>query len=238
MPLKKRVFSIGKLLLLAAALVATYGIFGIVSMRLAIKSREVAVPDLAGYTPSEATTLVARLDLALIVDEGRRADAKVPAGRVVAQEPPAGSTTRRQRGIKVWLSSGAQAIPSLIGETERSAQQRLAQEGIPLGGLAEIRSPLYPADVVVAQAAPPDGPPGRVALLMNRGGSGPSYVMPDLVGAEGGRAAEVLRSYGFRVTVVASGAVPGTPAGTVLKQTPQAGYQVLPSEAVSLEVSQ
>jgi serine/threonine-protein kinase len=238
MPFKTRVFGAGKLLMLVAALVGTYFVFGIVSMRLALKTREVTVPDLNGFTPNEAMTRLARLELALNVDDARRADAKVPAGRVVTQEPGAGSTTRRQRSVRIWLSSGAQAVPTLVGDTERSAQQRLSVEGLDLAGLAEIRSPLYPADVVVAQSVPPDGARGRVALLMNRGGSGASYLMPDLVGAPGDRAAEVLRSYGLRVAVVPSSSVAGVPAGTVVRQVPQAGFQILPSEAISLEVAQ
>ena len=238
MPLKNQVFGAGRLILLAGALVITYLVFGVVSMRLALKTREIQVPDLSGRSANEATALATRVDLTVKVDDSRRADAKIPAGLIVSQDPAPGSTTRRQRSIKVWLSAGAHEIPKLSGETERAAQERLAQDGLVLAGLAEIRSPKYASDVVVAQTSPTDGPSGRVVLLVNRGDSGTSYVMPDLIGIAGDRAAEVLRGHGFRVAVVASNPYPGVAAGIVLRQTPQAGFEVLPSAAVSLEVSQ
>src|SRR5262249_29182339 len=118
------------------------------------------------------------------------------------------------------------------------AEQRLALDGIAVAGVAEIRSPKYPSDVIVAQTAPSDGSAGRVVLLINRGDNDTSYVMPDLIGVAGDRAADILRGQGFRVAVVASNPYPGVAAGVVLRQTPQAGYQVLPSAAISLEVSQ
>jgi len=43
-----------------------------------------------------------------------------------------------------------------------------------------------------------------------------SYVMPDLIGVNGDRAAEILRARGFRVAVVGSTPYPGVAAGIVL----------------------
>jgi beta-lactam-binding protein with PASTA domain len=76
-----------------------------------------------------------------------------------------------------------------------------------------------------------------VALLVNRGERDASYVMPDLIGVDGERAAELLRAKGFRVAVVGDHPYPGVPAGVVLRQNPQAGFQIAPGEAISLEVS-
>ena len=76
-----------------------------------------------------------------------------------------------------------------------------------------------------------------MALLVNRGEQGANYVMPDLIGVNGDRAAEILREQGFRVAVVGSMPYPGVAAGIVLRQSPQAGFQVAPGEPISLEVS-
>jgi beta-lactam-binding protein with PASTA domain len=76
-----------------------------------------------------------------------------------------------------------------------------------------------------------------VALLVNRGERGASYVMPDLIGVNGDRAAEILRTRGFRVALVGSNPYPGVAAGVVLRQNPQAGFQIGPGEPISLEVS-
>ena len=239
MALKTRVWGAGKILLLTGALAATFLLFALGSMRLALKTREVEVPDLTNRSANEATAVANGLGLAVRVDDIRRPDPKIAAGRVLAQEPPAGSVSRRQRSVRVWLSSGGHAatVPSLVGETERAAELRIVQDGLTRGGVAEIRSPDYPPDVVVAQMPPAKTATDQVSLLVNRGEHGASYVMPDLIGVNGDRAAEILRNRGFRVAVVGSTPYPGVAAGIVIRQSPQAGFQIGPGEPISIEVS-
>jgi beta-lactam-binding protein with PASTA domain len=238
MALRTHVWSVGKLFLLGGALIATYLIFAAASMRMALRAGEVQVPDLTNRTANEATGAAADLGLTIRVDETRRPDQKIPTDRVVAQEPSAGSTARRQRSVRVWLSAGSRAtvIPVLIGETERAAQLRLAQAGLELAGVSEIRSQAYPSEAVIAQASGA-GPGAGVSLLVNRGERGASYVMPDLIGVSGDRAAKILRDQGFRVAVVGSMPYPGVTSDVVLRQSPQAGFQITPGEPISLEVS-
>ena len=239
MPFKTRVWSAGKLLLLGGALLLTYVLFAAAAMRVALKTREVEVPSLAGRTINDARTLVADAGLNLRVEEGQRVDAKVPAGQILAQDPPAGQRTRKERTVKVWESAGPRAtvVPSLIGESERTAQLRLKQEGLGLITASEIRSADYASGAVVAQTPPPKTSAGAVALLVNRGERGLTYVMPDLIGVNGDRAADLLRSRGFRVAVVGDHPYPGVPGGIVLRQNPQAGFQISPGETISLEIS-
>ena len=52
-----------------------------------------------------------------------------------------------------------------------------------------------------------------VALLINRGERGQSYVMPDLIGTLGSRAVEILRRRPFRVNIGAEVPYPGLPPG-------------------------
>jgi beta-lactam-binding protein with PASTA domain len=239
MALKARVWGAGKLLVLAAALFGTYVLFAAASMRVALRAREVQIPDLTSHTASEATAISTGLGLAIRVDDLRRPDPKIPAGRVIAQDPRAGTTSRQQRSVRVWLSSGARAltVPALTGETERSAQLRLSQDGLEAAALSEIRSDTYGADLVVAQDPAPKTAGSRVALLVNRAEQAMNYVMPDLIGVNGERAAEILRAHGVRVSVVGSTPYPGVAAGIVLRQSPQAGFQIAPGEPISIEVS-
>jgi len=238
MALGKRVYGAGKLLLIIGALILTFLISAVASMQIALRTREVQVPDLVNHTTSEASGLVAPLDLNLRVDEVRRADLKIPAGRVLGQEPVPGSTSRRQRTVRVWLSAGPRAttVPGVTGDSQRAAELRLAQGGFPVT-VSEIRSQDYPADAVVAQQPPPKASAAAVSILVNRRDRGTTYVMPDLIGLTGERAAEALRQRGFRAAVVGATPYPGMPAGVVLRQNPQAGFQIEPGEPVSLEVS-
>jgi eukaryotic-like serine/threonine-protein kinase len=239
MALTTRVWSAGKLLLLGVALVLTYVVFAAASMRIAIRTREVMVPTLTGQSVNQATVALAESGLTLKVEESRRSDPKVPAGQILTQDPQAGVRTRPQRSVKVWVSAGPRSsiLPAFIGESERTAQLRVQQDGLELAGISEIRSADYPADVVVAQTPPPSSAGGRVSLLVNRGERAATYVMPDLIGVNGDRAADLLRNRGFRASVVGDHPYPGVPAGIVLRQNPQAGFQIAPGEPISLEVS-
>jgi len=239
MALRTRVWTAGKLVLLVGGLVATYVIFAAASMRIALRTREVQTPDFTNRTANEAAAMAAELGLALKIDDTRRLDSKIAAGRVLAQEPSAGSVARRQRTVKIWLSAGQRAatLPLLVGETERTAQLRVTQDGLTLSDVSEIRSSTFAPDVVVAQSPPAKTAGTAVALLVNRGERGASYVMPDLIGVNGDRAADLLRNHGFRVAVVGSQPYPGVAAGIVIRQSPQAGFQIGPGEPVSLEVS-
>lgn len=233
-----RVWSFGKLLLLVGALVATFVVFAAAGMRLALRAREVQVPDLTNRTANEASALAADLGLLVRLDETRRSDPRIAAGRVLVQDPPPGTVSRQQRIVRVWLSSGPRSasIPSLTGESERTAVLRLREDGLE-SSIAEIRSASFPSDVVVAQDPPPSAASGNVALLVNRAEQATLYVMPDLIGVNGERAASFLREHGFRVAVVASSTYPGVAAGIVLRQNPQAGFQIAPAEPISIEVS-
>jgi eukaryotic-like serine/threonine-protein kinase len=239
MELKTSVWGAGKLLLLGGALVLTYVLFAAAAMRVALKTREVVVPSLAGKTVNDATALLAESGLQLRIEEGLRVDPKVPAGQIISQEPQAGVSTRRERSVKVWVSSGPRStiVPALLGETERTGQLRLQQEGLELAATAVIRSSEYPPDVIVAQTPPPKSNAPRVAVLVNREERGATYVMPDLIGVNGDRAADLLRVRAFRVAVVGDHPYPCVPAGIVLRQNPQAGFQIAPGEPISLEVS-
>jgi serine/threonine-protein kinase len=239
MALKTRVWSAGKLLLLGGALVLTYVLFTAAAMRVALKTREVVVPPLAGKTVNDATALLSTVGLNLKVEEVRRVDPKIAAGLILTQDPQAGAGSRRQRSVKVWVSSGPRAmiVPPLLGESERTAQLRMQQDGLELAALSEIRSAEYPSDAVIAQTPAAKSRAPRVALLVNRGERGATYVMPDLIGVNGDRSADLLRVRGFRVAVVGDHPYPGVPSGIILRQNPQAGFQIAPGEPISLEVS-
>jgi eukaryotic-like serine/threonine-protein kinase len=239
MPLTTRVWSAGKVLLLCGGLLLTYFLAAGVAMRYALKTREVAVPTLTGKTVNEASAALTAAGLGLKVEEGRKVDAKIAAGQVLTQEPAAGERTRRQRSVRVWLSAGPRStiVPSLVGESDRTAQLRLTQDGFTLGPSAEIRTAEYAAGAVVAQNPPAKAKSDSVSLLVNRGERGATYVMPDIIGVNGDRAADLLRVRGFRVAVVGDHPYPGVPGGIVLRQSPQAGFQIAPGEPISIEVS-
>ena len=239
MPFGTRVWSLGKFLLLVGGLAATFFVFAGIAMRVALRAREVEVPQLVGLTVNDASQALADVGLTLRLDQNQRIDDKVPAGRIMQQDPAAGVPARRQRSIRVWVSAGARAttVPPLVGQNERTARLRLDQDGLQLATVSEFRSPDYPADAVVAQDPAPAARAPGVSVLLNRGEQATTYVMPDVIGMNGERAAEALRRQGFRVSIVGSQPYPGVPAGTVVRQQPAGGFRVGPADSISIEVS-
>jgi beta-lactam-binding protein with PASTA domain len=237
--LRTRVWTAGRWTLLLSGLAITYGVFLMASMKIAITAREVTVPDVRGQSVEAATQAMAAMGLAVVLDPLRRPDAGVPADHILSQEPAAGSVIRRHRPIRIRVSDGLRAapVPAVTGESERAAQIILAQDRVGVTHTSEIYSAAYPSAQVVAQDPPAKSLAPNVSLLVNRGEEAVTYVMPDLIGTSGTRVAEILRRRLFRVTIVGEVPYPGVPAGTVVRQSPQAGFQMALGDPITLEVS-
>jgi len=236
---RTRVWSVGRFLVLVAALCATFVAFFLAGLRVTSRAREVEVPNLAGKSVTDARALLADRGLVLRIDDQRRPDKAVPADRVLTQEPAAGDVVRRQRAIRVRLSDGlrAPAVPTLAGLPERTAEVGLAGDRVTVAYRAEINSPDYPVDVIVAQDPPADERAEKVSLLVNRGTGSQDFVVPDLIGTLASRSADLLRSLKFRIAVTAEVPYPGLPPGIVVKQTPQPGFRIASGEMITLEIS-
>lgn len=229
----------GRLLTLVVALAATYTLFAVAAMKVALRAREVSMPTLVGLELTAAMAAGDGAGLSVKVDPAKRFDPKVPAGGVAAQEPAPGASVRRGRTVRVWVSAGSRdlLVPKLTGQPQRLARARIDQDGLELAGVADIRAGDLAADAVVAQSPPAGARTGRVALLVNRGERAGGFVMPDVIGVPSDAALDLLRGSGLRVSIVAQQPYPGVPPGTVLRQHPAAGFQITPEQPVSLEVS-
>jgi beta-lactam-binding protein with PASTA domain len=236
---RHRVWTAGRLLLLAGGLGLTFGVFFLTSFAVATRAREVRVPDVRGKSLTDATAALSAVGLAASVDPVRRADAKVPADHVLSQEPDPGNTLRRQRPVLIRVSDGQRdpVVPTVIGQADQAATAILTQSGITVAARIDVRTADSPVGAVVAQDPPAKGRAQAVTLLINRGLPDQAFVMPDLIGTIGAQAADVLRSHSFRVAPLAIVAYPGLPSGVVVRQTPQAGYRTAQDELIVLEVS-
>ncbi len=226
---------------LGVVLFVLFSASALVSMRLALTGREVTVPDVTGLEPQAAAEILTAQRLALQVD-GERYDLRVEAGKILAQDPPGGTQIKRDRKIKVITSLGSKviSIPDLRGAAARKAQITLRQQGLKLGNLSYIHSPEVRESQVISQEPLPEADrvrDDRVHLLVSRGPEEPAYVMPDLVGMEAARAQEFLSRRGFRAANVMPQSDASAAAGTVVRQSPLAGYPVHKRDVVTLVVS-
>jgi beta-lactam-binding protein with PASTA domain len=189
----------------------------------------------------EAGQLASHQNLLLRV-EGRRNDPKVPADRIMAQEPSPGSRLKSQRSIRVWVSLGPRrlTVPPVEGESVRTGRLTLEQAQVPVGRVVEVPGGVEEGTVLMQN--PPAGETGAlpaegVSLLVSLGPAYSNFVMPDLINRRAIEVLDILRNAGLKVTDVRYRSYPGVPPGTVIRQTPAAGYRVNRHSSVSLEVN-
>jgi len=225
---------------LGAALVLTLGSSAVLTMRVVLSARDVAVPGLVGQALPNASSTPARRGLAVRV-EGRRHDGEVPAGRVLAQQPPAGRTLKSHRHVRVWVSLGPRRIvvPRVEGQSVRTGRIALEQAGVPVSHVVEVAH-LAPEDQILVQRpafGETDVPGDGASLLVSRGRGRADYVMPDLIGRPALGVMAALLAAGFKVADVRYRSYPGVAPGIILRQLPAAGHRINPRTPLSLHVS-
>jgi hypothetical protein len=235
----RRVWTAGRLLLLAGGLGLTFGVFFLTAFAVATRAREVRVPDVRGKSVADATATLANIGLAVSIDPSRRTDPKVPADHILMQEPDPGNTLRKQRPVRLRVSDGQRdpIVPLVVGQPDAAATAILTQAGITVAARIEVHTADTVVGAVVAQDPTAKARASTVTLLINRGGPDQTFVMPDLIGTIADRATAALRSRNLRVADPTYVSYPGLPPGVVVRQTPQAGYRTAPDELIVLEVS-
>jgi beta-lactam-binding protein with PASTA domain len=198
-------------------------------MRLAIHGREAVVPNLSGLTVADANSMASRQGLNLNL-ENRFYSADVPAGRILAQDPVAGSRVRRDWPVRITESLGAQRveIPDLTGETERAATIGIRRLSLEVGAVAHLDLGGDP-DIVLTQTPPAnaggvDGP--RVSLLVSDpvpdNAQPLPYAMPSLVGLSTSAASARAASAGLHMVVVTETAPPAATSAATPTAAPPA----------------
>jgi eukaryotic-like serine/threonine-protein kinase len=221
---------------------AVFFLSAILASRFIQKGDFVSVPDLAGRTVTEAGAELAAKRLSLR-EGGTEFSDRFEPGRIMLQDPPAGSRVRVNRSIKVVLSGGSEMIevPQLAGRSLEAAVKSLAEIGLQKGQVSHIHTPQYAAGRIIAQEPEPGSPAVRrnsaVDLLVSQGGLEAKYVMPDLIARSAAATIARLNGLGFRVADIRYSYYPGYDSGIVIDQFPRAGYSVSKRSLISLEVS-
>jgi len=233
--------SLFRLFLQALILLTVMLVAALVTMRLAIHGREVAVPKVAGMTLRDAEK--AATDLGLQVDvENRFYSSEIPEGRIVSQLPAPGTLVRRGWRLRVAQSLGPQraVIPDLVGESGRAAEMNARRRGLEVGATVVAHIPGAPPDQVVAQSPPPNAvgvATPKINLLVTAGAEEQSYVMPDFVGHQLAEASAAIEQAGLRLGDVTDVAPTSRDHSIILKQSPAPGQRVTPGTVVTFEIS-
>jgi serine/threonine-protein kinase len=238
-PRRRRVRGFFILIALAVAAFST----GLLIFNNAIMPRlihsvgEVRVPDLANLTLEQGEKALRPLGLQLS-RAGERFDPSVPRGFILSQDPAPETPVRGRRRVLVVVSLGEEfsSVPSLFGESMRTAQYLLERAGLRMGAITRAPSDEVGDGLVVATDPPGESVLARetsVSLLVSTGAGEESFVMPDLLGREITGARRQLESLGFRVFTP-----PAAPShGTIVFQEPAPGSRIARNTTIVLQAT-
>ena len=191
--LSNRVWSAGRLFAIAACLVATYLLFAVTAMRVALQVREVPVPDLRNHTVAEATAQTAGSR----PRTGRRRKRPPRSEDSGGPHRAAGACARRDHPPSTQRSRVGEPGPEDHGHP--CADRRVGARGAVAAAAGRAGRHLARRSAIVRfperhhhRAGAAGSASGtEVALLVNRGERSHYYVMPDLIGVAGSRAVDL-----------------------------------------------
>ena len=238
MPVRKTLAYVQFFLLLLIVFLAS----AVFSSRLIQKGEIVSVPDVSGKTLAEAERDLARKRLAL-QEKGVEFSDRQERGKIISQEPAAGSKVRVNRPVRVLLSGGSELveIPGLVGRSLEAASKALSENGLQRGLISQIHTPKYAAGRIIAQEPVPGEQRIKrttpLNFLVSQGEIEPRFLMPDLIGREASPCLSRLKEKGFKVADVRYSYYPGLDSGIIIGQSPPLGSAIAKRSLITLEVS-
>ncbi|NIZ93600.1 Stk1 family PASTA domain-containing Ser/Thr kinase [Kineococcus rubinsiae] len=210
---------------------------GVVWFFLAGPGAFTTTPQVAGSTPTQARTTLARAGFA--VDERQEFSDTVPAGTVVGTDPAAGRDVRKEGTITVLVSKGVEqfAVPAVAGTTRSAAEKAVTDAGLVVGDVAEAFDEQVPEGSVVA-STPAAGVladhDSRVDLVVSQGRE--PIGVPRVVGSSVGDARAAITGAGLVAGEPRTETSETVPAGDVIAQSPSTG-SLFRGDTVQLTVS-
>src|SRR4051812_3455439 len=112
--------------------------------------REAEVPSIAGVSVEQARDLLQGRGLMLTL-QAERPDPNVPAGKIAAQVPLAGSRAATGTSVQAFVSSGPGliAVPAVAGTRPEDAVEQLRNRKLLAGPRREESSATVPAGLVI-----------------------------------------------------------------------------------------
>ncbi|PWT90137.1 MAG: hypothetical protein C5B54_07720 [Acidobacteria bacterium] len=242
MTLRGCFFGIIKYTIFFVSLMVVGALSTFLTLRFFTSGDEVVVPDLTGKQPVEAIQILNQQGLQLKILPQKRYSDSVAKDRILLQDPRASVKIKSGRSITVYLSLGPEKVivPDLTGQSSRVATMMLEQHGLQVGKLIYVSSAAMEGDQVMAQYPLPGTEVSGVRtvnLLVNNLQTGPVYVMPDVIGRTYSIVNDYFKDAGLRVGLSQGVDYPGIASGTIVKQSPPAGYKVSKDTFISLYYS-
>ncbi|MGD8569399.1 MAG: PASTA domain-containing protein [Gammaproteobacteria bacterium] len=202
----------------------------------------ITTPDTVGQTLSAARNAVSDAGLTpLIVNT--QISTTVPAGDVISQNPPAGTSLANGSSVNFVISSGPNGnslvtTPVLEDLTQTAAETAITDNGLVVGTITFQDSTTVPAGSVIS-SDPVAGTLVALGSVVNLviAGTPVTVSVPDVVGLTQTDAETAITGAGLVVGTVTTASSDTVAAGDVISQNPVAGTSVNQGSAVDLVVS-
>jgi serine/threonine-protein kinase len=199
-------------------------------------SKKVVVPNVIREPLSTARTVLQNAGLQVSVVQQ---PSSAPSQTVIGEIPPGGTRVDEGATVALTVSSGPTSVnvPSVVGEPVAQATRTITRAGLKIGRTVFQSSDQFPSGDVI-DTNPSAGQPvpagSQVTLIVSNGKA--KVRVPDETGQPEAAARSALQNAGFNVTTTTQPAT-GTPAGTVISQSPAGGTLAAPGSTVNLVVA-
>jgi serine/threonine-protein kinase len=231
-------------LLLALALVGVFVAAGLtlrsVLSRKSAPSAPVAVPLLVGKSLDDAKAALSTAGL-VPGDVANKADntGKFAKGVVMSQSPGPPIKLKKGDSVNLVVSGGVgkTTVPALVGVPRAEALDLLRKAGLKPARTVTVEQNPTAAPDTVLRTDPVAGTEVDAGSEVKLALADTALTVPSVLDMKQDEAQTKLEDAGFRVRL-ATGFSPDKPAGTVIKQTPDANIRLPKGSIVTLTVSQ
>ncbi|MDI6752465.1 MAG: PASTA domain-containing protein [bacterium] len=215
--------------------------YGEVNVVVAIPIPPIVVPDLIGMTRASAEAKIAeeRLAVGSIFEDY---DEIIPINTVMKQNPQAGIEVKEGASIDLLISKGPypkSIVPNLLGKTISEAETLLTNAKLNLGQVLEIKRDMVAEGRIVDQE-PNAGTRVKQGSFVKVWKAVPvpeqRVRVPNLIGMDIEKAKAKIKAEGLKLGNITKKASDER-GGTVWKQDPTAGTEVILETAVDLTVT-
>lgn len=228
-----------KFVIIAIIAAVVVGILALVLVNGMFKNKNVTVPDITNMTKTDAQAALDAQKLTLEVEK-EVYSTTVESGKIVSQNPAAGSTSQEGKTVKVSVSKGSQnvAIPNVVGMAENEAVTTIENTKLVVGEIKREFNSNYTSGIVY-QVNPTQGSQvaeqSTVTLYVSKG---PDVVsVPGIIGLTSADAEARIQNNGLTVGTVTEEHSSSYAAGMVIRQSPVEGTETDRGSSVNYVVS-
>ena len=203
------------------------------------ESDSVEVPNVEGMSREAAEATVTSAGLSVGTISSQFSDT-VPAGFVMSQDPPAGTSMPQGSPVNLIIALGHElaTVPDVTGMTQASAESAITAAGLTIGGITSIPDTTIPAGHVMSQSPAPGTSVSLGAAVTLTVSLGPATTaVPNVTGLAQSAAEAAILAANLSIGEVANDYSSTVASGKVISQNPAAGSSVAQGTAVSLVVS-